>query len=239
MDKELESMFARAEELLEELEEEYNNYLHTKKVSRRARNLTHEVLEKLKDALEHTLRKAWEKFIAPNLSDEDKQKARIYFPAENDLNSFRSKLGRAKITDSDETHKNLYDFLLEKQPFSSRDNKWLRLLKEISDEGRHIRLVRQESIVNPRITVSRPGGNRVSYDLSKVRFGSRGKVKIFGAEVEPQTQRIIPTPGVTEKVEILVSFDLEGYGVNAFGFCKEACQKARNLVEEMVSTFEL
>ena len=89
MDKELESMFARAEELLEELEEEYNNYLHTKKVSRRARNLTHEVLEKLKDALEHTLRKAWEKFIAPSLSDEDIQKALIYFPAENDLHSFR------------------------------------------------------------------------------------------------------------------------------------------------------
>jgi len=55
----------------------------------------------------------------------------------------------------------------------------------------------------------------------------------------PETQRIKPTAGVTEKVEIGVSFGLKGNGINALGFCKEVCQKTRNLVEEMVDTFEL
>lgn len=57
----------------------------------------------------------------------------------------------------------------------------------------------------------------------------------MGAPVDPRTQRIVPTPGVTEQMEIWVSFILEGYGVNALGFCKEACQKTRVLIEEMVN----
>lgn len=57
----------------------------------------------------------------------------------------------------------------------------------------------------------------------------------MGAPVDPRTQRIVPTPGVTEQVEIWVSFVLEGYGVNALGFCREACQKTRVLIEEIVN----
>jgi type II secretory pathway predicted ATPase ExeA len=57
MDKELESMFTRAEKLLGELEEEYNSCLHVKNVTEEAKHLTHEVLEKLKNVLNHTMAK--------------------------------------------------------------------------------------------------------------------------------------------------------------------------------------
>ena len=239
MDKELESMFTRAEKLLVELEGKYNSCLHAKNVTEEAKHLTHEVLEKLKNALNHTMAKVWKKIIAPDLSDKDKKERDISFPTSNSLQSFRSTLGRAKMTGSDKTHKNLYDFLLSKQPFSSSDNQWLGLLSKISGEGKHIRLIPQKRFENRRITVTKPGVGTVSWDPSCVKYGREGKVKILDAEVDPETQRIKPTPGVTEKVEIWVSFGLEGYGINALGFCKKVCQKTRNLVEEMVDTFKL
>ena len=239
MDKELESMFTRAEKLLGELEEEYNNCLHAKNVTEEAKHLTHEVLEKLKNVLNHTMIKVWEKIIAPDLSDEDKKKRAISFPTSNSLQSFRSTLGRAKMTGSDKTHKNLYDFLLSKQPFSSSDNQWLGLLSKISGEGKHIRLIPQKRFETRRIKVTKHGMGEVSWDPNSVTFGQKVKPEILEAEVDPKTQRIKPTLGVTEKVEIWVSFNFKDYGINALGFCKEVCQKTRNLVEEMVDTFEL
>jgi len=87
-----------------------------------------------------------------------------------------------------------------------------------------------------QITVSGPSGE-VSWDESSVKFGTG--VNIMGAPVDPRTQRIVPTPGVTEKVEVWVSFILEDYGVNALGFCKEVYQKTRALVEEMINVLQL
>ena len=61
----------------------------------------------------------------------------------------------------------------------------------------------------------------------------------MGAPIDPTTQRIIPTPGVSEQVEIWVSFIFDNYGIDALRFCKEACQKTRTLIEEMVNVFKL
>ena len=66
-----------------------------------------------------------------------------------------------------------------------------------------------------------------------------GGVSVMGAPINPATQRIVPTPGVTEKIETWVSFVIEGYHVNAAGFCKEACQKTRKIAEEMTGVFGL
>jgi hypothetical protein len=55
MDTQLASMLGRADELLMELEDEYNNCLKAQNITERAKNLTHEVLEKLRSALDHTM----------------------------------------------------------------------------------------------------------------------------------------------------------------------------------------
>ncbi len=237
MGPELESILDRANELLRDLEDEYKSCLRGEKVTERAKNLTHEVLEKLRSALDHTMTRAWGKFIAPNLSDKDRERARVYFPITNDLNSFRSMLGRQGMADLDNVHKDLYDFLLKQQPFSSEENRWLDLLAKIAAEGKHVRLTPQKRRETRRIKVSRPEGGSVSWTPSSVKFG-RG-VKVMGAPVDPRTQRIVPTPGVTEQVEIWVSFIFDDYGVSALAFCKEACQKTHGLIEEMVNLLQL
>ena len=232
INSQLESLLNRADELLKELEEEYKNCLQVQNVNEKAQNLTHEVLKKLRSVLDHTMSIAWNKYIAPTLSERDKKRAHVYFPITDSLHAFHSTLGRGCMANLDKTHNNLYDFLLNKQPFSFEEDQWLKLLAEIAAEGKHVRLTPQKKIENRRIKVSREGSS-VSWDPSSVKFS--GGVSVVGAPIDPSTQRIIPTPGVTEQVEIWVSFVLEGYGVNALGFCKEARQKTRVFIEEMLS----
>jgi len=231
MNLEIKSILDRADELFKDLEEEYKDCLHTHKITGRAKNITHEVLEKLRNTLDQTMMRAWEKYILPNLSDQQKKRARVYFPVAEDLKSLHSILGRGFMMDLNKIHKKLYDFLLNRQPFISKDNLWLDLLGKIAAEGKHIRLTPQKRTETKRVKVTSSGGGSVAWDPSCVKYGS--EVEVLGAPIDPRTQRIIPTPGVTEKLEIWVFFILEGYNVNALGFCKEACHKTRVLIEEM------
>ncbi|GAH34724.1 unnamed protein product, partial [marine sediment metagenome] len=125
MDAELESMLDRADELIGDLEDEYKNCLKAKNITTRAQNLTHEVLEKLRHALDHAMRGAWDKYVSPHLSEKDRNRARVYFPIVNDLQNFRSTLGRGAMKDLDKIQKHFYEFVLNKQPFSSRANSGL------------------------------------------------------------------------------------------------------------------
>jgi hypothetical protein len=232
MDVALESLLDRADELLKDLEKEYEKCLHSKEVSERAKNITHEVLEKLRNALDQTMWKAWDKYISPNISDKDRERTLVYFPITDDLNSFHSARGRGLWQNLEKRNKQLYDFLLNIQPFYSDENKWLCLLREIAAKGKHVRLAPQKRKESRRITVSRNNVGSVSWDQSSIRYAPG--VSILGAPIDPKTQRTIPTPGVTEQVEIWVYFTFEGYNVNAFRFCEDACQKTRKLIEDMV-----
>jgi hypothetical protein len=236
MDTQLESMLDRAGELLKELEDEYSKCLKTQSVTKRAMNLTHEVLEKLRNALDHTMRQAWGKYVAPNLSEEDKDRVRVYFPIVSDLDAFKSSLGRGGMANLEISHKDLYEFLMKQQPFSSKQNQWLEQLAKIAAEGKHVRLIPQKRRETRMSKVSTKHGS-ISWDQSAVKF-SRG-IHIMGAPIDPTTQRIIPTPGVTQQVEIWVSFILPDYGLNALGFCRETYKKTRNLTTEMVDVFKL
>lgn len=236
MERELESVLDRAYELLKDLEKEYKDCLQAQNVTMRAKNLTHEVLERLRTVLDHTMRQAWREYSMPNLTEQDKKRARVYFPITNDLDSFHSTLGRGCMAELNTVHENLYEFLLKQQPFSSKENQWLDTLAKITAEGKHVQLTPQKRTEARRINVSRPGGGSVSWDASSVKFGSG--VSVMGAPIDPRTQRIVPTPEVTEQVEIWVSFVFEDYGLNALGFCKEACQKTRALLNEMANVLK-
>lgn len=230
MDVELESLLDRADELLKDLKKEYENCLFSHKVTERAKNITNEILEKLRNALDQTMWKAWDKYISPYVSDKDREHARVYFPITGDLNSFHSRLGRG-WQNLKHHNKELYDFLLSRQPFSSGENQWLGLLTKVAAEGKHVRLTPQKRRESRRITVSRNDVGSVSWDQSSIRYAPG--VSILGAPIDPKTQRTIPTPSVTEQVEIWVYFTFEGYNVNAFRFCEDACQKTRMLVQDM------
>lgn len=109
------------------------------------------------------------------------------------------------------------------------------MLDDLALQGKHIDLLLQRRVEDRRTTVSR-GSSSVSWN-SGVRFS--GNVSVMGAPIDPRNQRIVPTPGVTERVEIWVSFVIDGHNVNAASFCQEACRQVRRIVTEMSKEFGL
>lgn len=225
----------RADELLDDLKREYDKSLEDQAVSARAVHFTHEVCERLRSVLDRLARLYWEKHVAPALAADDCARATIYFPVTNDQNSFRSVMGRWRWGAVQRQHLALEQYLLDLQPFSKPDNDWLRILSELAVASKHLDLVPQKRKEDKRVIVS--GGNgSVSWGPG-VTFG--GGVSIMGAAIDPQTQRIIPSAGLNEKIEIWVSFLIDGYNINALGFCSDACQKVRGIAESMTRDFNL
>jgi hypothetical protein len=230
----------RADELLKELLAEYTKSLDSKEVSARATQLTHEVFERLRSVLDRLARLYWEKKIASQLLEDDRKAATVYFPIAADQNSFDSILGRWRWKTVRDKHQAIYEFLLGHQPFVNKSNDWLRILNDLAVQGKHIDLVPQTKTEERRITVEREGA-KVSWNPAAVKFGGgpEASISVAGAPIDPRTQRIVPTPGVTERVETWVNFNIQGYGVNAAGFCTGACRDIRRLATEMSDKFGL
>ena len=180
-------------------------------------------------------RRYWDKHIAPSLSEADRKAANVYFPIAPDQGGLDSILGRWRWKTVRDDHEAIYVYLLALQPFVNEANKWLAVLNDLAVKGKHIDLVPQVRIEQRRVTVSGAGGS-VSWGPG-VTFGSG--VSVMGAPINPATQRIEPTEGVTEKIETWVSFEIAEHRVNAAGFCKEACTKTRQIATEMADQFGL
>ena len=225
----------RAEELYQELMAEYDRSLSEKSVRPRAIQLTHEVCERLRSVLDRVARRYWDIHISPALSEADHKAGQVYFPITQDQAGFDSVLGRWRWKSVRQQHQAVYDFLEKLQPFSHSNNRWLSILRDIAVQGKHIDLVPQTRTEERRTTV-RGASGAVSWNQG-VRFS--GNIRVMGAPINPETQRILPTPGVTETVEIWVSFLLAEYNVNAAGFCKSAYEETRRIAAGMSKEFGL
>jgi len=224
----------RADELLEEMKQEYDRSLRSHNVSTRAVHFTHEVCERLRSVLDRLARLYWERQIAPHIGDEDRSKASIYFPIAVDQNSFDSILGRWRWKTVKSQHDALEKYLLGLQPFSDKENDWLRILNELAIASKHIDLIPQRRMAQRRMTVTDGGGNSVSWGPG-VTFGSG--VSIMGAPVDARTQRIVPTAGISETQEVWVSFLIEGYNIDPLSFCADACRQVRGIANYMTGRF--
>jgi hypothetical protein len=226
----------RADEVLAELLAEYEKSLKAKEVSSKAMQLTHDLCTLCKSALDRIARRYWDLHVSPQLTEDERTKATIYFPAAEDQHGFDSTLGRWQWKSVRADHQPVYEYLLAQQPFSSGVNRWLGVISDLSVQGKHIDLVPQKRTEQKRTTVERAGG-AVSWNPDAVRFG--GGVRIMGAPVNPATQQVAPTSDMTVRHETWVNFLIDGHNVNAAGLCKEACAQTRRIVEEMTDMFEL
>jgi len=229
MDSDIKSQLKRAKELKEELDCSSQGDLKNHTISDKTRNIIQEILVKVRSILDQVFYSFFEKEIAPNLTEKEKEKARVYFPIvskEDDLNSV---LGRAMIRNLNTTHPKVFSFIKSIQPYNN-DYKWLSELSKYANE-RHIRLSPQKRIEVKRTTVSSRGGS-VSWGPG-VTFG--GGVSIMGAPVDPITQNIIPTQGVESKTEIWVSFVFENSNVNALWLCNKSIEGSEKIINDFYS----
>jgi hypothetical protein len=174
-----------------------------------------------------------------------------------------STLGSWRWKSVKDQHQSLYDYLLALQP-SADKNKWLTVLFSLAVQGKHVDLVPQKRIEHRVTKVEKVGVGSMSWGQGPsggfigfgpgssigfrpggaIGFGQggvtfHGNVAAMGTPIDPTTQRIVPQPDVTERVEIWVNFIIQGHDLNAAGFCKEACRETRRIVQQMTDKFGL
>lgn len=229
----------RADEIFGDLRREYDASLRSKSVSLRAVHYTHEVAERLRSVLDRLARAYWETHVKSSLSDDDCNRAHVYFPIVSDEHAFSSTMGRWRWKAVAVQHAGLEAYFRSLQPYTSHANRWLDTVNTLAFQSKHIDLVPQKRSESRRINVSN-GGASVSWDPSAVTFGGGfGSVFVAGAPIDPRTQRIVPTAGVSETVEVWVNFTIDGHGVNALGFCQDACKSVRAIANHFAAAYAI
>jgi hypothetical protein len=228
MDQDLQSQIDRAKELLQELENACDTDLQAKDVSGKTRNLSQEVLLKVRHSLDQSIYKFFEKYYLPNLSNVDKKSARVYFPIVSKSDDLKSVFGRAKMGDIETNHQNFYKFIDSVQPYN-QDYLWLKHLAYYSSE-KHIRLTSQIKTEAKRVTISHGDGS-VSWG-SGVTFG--GGVSVMGVPIDPATQMPVPNNIAETKVENWVSFLFEGSDVNVLWLCKKSVEDGEKIIKNVL-----
>src|SRR3989338_7717692 len=213
MDKDIQSQLDRARELLQALENACDNDLRAKDVSGKTKNLSQEVLLKVRHLLDQTIYKFFEK---------------VYFPIVSKNDDLKSVLGRAKMSDLETSHQDFYKLIDSVQPYN-QDYLWLKYLANYASE-KHIRLTPQTKTETKRVTVSRGSGS-VSYGPG-VTFG--GGVSVMGVPIDPATQMPVPNNITETKVENWASFLFEGSDVNVLWLCKKSVEDGENIVKRVL-----
>lgn len=228
MDQDIQSQLDRAKELLQELENACNTDLQAKDVSGKTKNLSQEVLLKIRHLLDQSVYKFFEKYYSPNLSGVDKKSAKVYFPIVSKKEDLKSVFGRAKMGDVETKHQDFYKFIDSVQPYN-QDYLWLKHLADFASK-KHIRLTPQTKTETKRVTVSRGGGS-VSWGPG-VTFGSG--VSVMGVPIDPATQMPVPNNVVETKIENWVSFLFEDSDVNVLGLCKKSVEDGEKIVKKIL-----
>lgn len=228
MDQDFQSQLDRAKELLQALEKACDGDLRAKDVSGKTKNLSQEVLLKVRHLLDQSIYKFFEKHYLSNLSDTGKKSAKVYFPIVSKNDDLKSVLGRAKMGDLEASHQDFYKFIDSVQPYN-KDYLWLKYLANYASE-KHIRLTPQTKTETKRITVSRGGGS-VSWG-SGVTFG--GGVSVMDVPIDPATQMPVPNNVAETKVENWVSFLFEDSNVNVLWLCKKSVEDGEKIVKKVL-----
>ena len=241
---EIEILFERAKELRQDLIVEFEKCIKVgEEVSLRAKCLTHEVLERIRIALDHSMRKYWNKKILCNLSEKERKgKINLYFPIRSNLNSFKKYLKKVKMEDLEITDKPMYDFLLENQPFMKEFNNWLYSLTELTGTGKHEKFVNQKQKKICIFKAESETGS-VSWMPQYLKFDPNDPeidIKMIGAPIDPYHQFLVSNPYTTIKIETSIDFHLEKESIlwegriSAPFFCLVAIEQAHRLVKKMM-----
>lgn len=236
--RDIESQIDRAEALLKELEDSAKEDLNTKKVSEKTRNLTQEILVKMRSVLDQTMRRFYEIHIEPALSSSEKKKARIYFPIvpkQSDLLPF---LGRGMMKDLDKTYSDIYSLLDSVQPYQP-GYEWMAYFKKYANE-RHIRLTPQKRVQSKRLVLGDSKTRIILGEGTKIILGKGtsirvGSKRILGGQtISTESTMIKGDPGIAQ-MERWVSFTFENSKINSLNLCKTVVGEGRKIVSDLLS----
>ena len=227
LDAELLGVLDRVDELCAELATEYGKCAETKKVTERARNIFHDVLVKVRAALDMVFHRIVLKY-APCLPACRARTGRANFPICDTEADFRTKLGRAGLGDLEAVAPALCASVRQAQPFATGRSD-LIALRNLANMGKHEKLALQTCTSRPakRVTSSR---GTIIYTRG-VSFLCK---EIIGIPVNEETNQ--PREGkewTHEDIE-WVSFDVEGLPcVDPVVFCWSLSKALRQHLSEL------
>ena len=217
---------------MQDLEIACNNDLQAKNLSGKTKNLSQEVLTKIKHLLDQVIYKFFEKHYLQNLSEVDKKSAKVYFPIVSKKEDLKSVFGRAKMSDLETKYGDFFNFLDSIQPYN-QDYLWLKYLANYASE-KHIKLTPQKKTEIKRVTVSHSGGS-VSWGPG-VTFGDG--VSVMGVPINPATQMPVPNNVVETKIENWVSFLFDDSDINVLWLCKKSVEDGEEIITEILKFIE-
>lgn len=241
LDKDIESQIDRAKELLEELKACAKKDLAKKAVSTKTRNLTQEILVKMRSVFDQSMYQFFDKKISPTLTKKEKDNARVYFPLVSKKGDLKSVLGRSMIKDLDSTNPKIFNFLDSIQPYN-KDYEWLKHFSKFANE-KHIRLTPQKKKETKSIFVGKRGtGFRITgnayIDMGPNTSMSIGGKKIEGGQrISPDSDFIRGDPDLDVKKEKWVSFTLANSKVNAVNLCESIVNKGEKIIHDFFKLF--
>lgn len=201
-----------------------------KNVSGRTKNLSQEILLKVRHLLDQSFYKFFEKYYFSNLSDVDKKSAKVYFPIASKRDDLKSVLGRAKMDDIEKIHQNLYKFLDSVQPYNS-DYLWLKQLRDYSNE-KHVRLTPQiikkenETKLGNAIHVGRGGG-------VAMRGCFINGIPVNSADINTEPLENFD-PRLNVQRTTWVSFLFENSDVNVLWLCKKSIEEGEKIIRKIL-----
>jgi hypothetical protein len=216
------ALLKRAKQDLASIEEEYNNSLSAQSVSDDLRIDIKNLLENLRSVLDYLAHDIRDKYCAMGSATD-----RFYFPILPDRKSFDSQMSRW-FPGLEKSAPDLWKYLESIQPYNGADREWIARFSKVNNENKHRALIEQTKSSTEEIRVDIPGGGRVSWNPSSVKFGEG--VYIGGVPVNPQTQMPIPFP--TQKVTrtLWVDFRFAGADVSALALLKDSLEGISKIV---------
>ena len=185
LDDEMRGIFDRADELTGELIREYEVCAQMGEVSERAKNLFHEVLIKIRSALDFAMRRIFDKHTTHQGKEKDKIGRQAGFPICDNKNEFCKKLKKLGLSHLEENNPDLYKKLLQAQPFKTGKRE-PRFLRELSNLGKHVELAAQHCNLQDAEKITRPNGTIAVFSKGSGFVDRDGKPVDPGPDCEIQ-----------------------------------------------------
>lgn len=230
--REIKSQIERAYELLNDLENSVDGDLLSQNVSDRTRNLTQELLIKIRRFMDQSFRRFFEKHYLSCLTETNKE-VKLYFPITDRKEDLKSQLGLSKMADLEYKHPTFYAFLDSIQPYN-KNYDWLKYLRKYSNEG-HIKLTPQ-TIAQENETIL---GNCI-----KAGRGARVLMKnclVNGVPVDSENINESPLESFDPRLNVKritwVSLRFLDTDIDVLSLCKQSTKEAEKIIEEVFNFF--
>lgn len=230
MDQDIQSQLDRSRELLQELESSCKVDLQVKDVSGKTKNLSQEVLLKIRHLLDQSIYKFFEKYYLPNLSDADKKSAKVYFPIVSKKEDLKSALGRSKMGDLETKYQDFYKFIDSIQPYN-QDYLWLNHLAKFASE-KHIKLTPQ--------TLKSENETKLG---NAIHVGRGAKVimrncLINGIPINSENINETPLENFDSRLNVRrvtwISFLFKNTDISVLGLCKKSVEGGESIIKKIL-----